>query len=35
MTNPDDLSTGIQPFILVQTTATEQQQAQALVQPCQ
>jgi hypothetical protein len=31
MTNPDDLSTGIQPFILVQTTATEWQQAQALV----
>jgi hypothetical protein len=32
MTNPDnDLSTGIQPFIPVQTTATKRQQAQALV----
>jgi hypothetical protein len=31
MTNPDDLSTGIQPFILVQTTAAERQAAQALV----
>jgi hypothetical protein len=31
MTNPDDLSTGIQPFILVQTTAAEQKQAQDLV----
>jgi hypothetical protein len=31
MSNPDDLSTGIQPFILVQTTAAERQQAQTLV----
>jgi hypothetical protein len=31
MTNSDDLSTGIQPFILDQTTAIERQQAQALV----
>jgi hypothetical protein len=31
MTNPDDLSTGIQPFILVQTMATKWQQAQALI----
>ena len=31
MTNPDDLSTGIQPFIMVQTTAAQRQQAQDLV----
>jgi hypothetical protein len=31
MTNPDDLSTGIQPFILVQTTASKRKQAQDLV----
>jgi hypothetical protein len=31
MNNPDDLSTGVQPFILVQTTPTERQSAQQLV----
>lgn len=31
MTNPEDLATGLQPFVLVQTTPSERQAAQTLV----